>query len=119
MDLALLFGVLLILLPLVTIQKIKDETTFQKIVHIGCLVIGVVLLAGQSNTFKQFIPLLLVYDQVTKGFHECALEDCRGCPPEGVENREGAGSHKKKALPPSTHNGDRPLRSLFFISCGH
>ena len=57
MDLALLFGVLLTLLPLATIKRIKEETTFQRVVHIGCLIIGVVLLVGFAIQFSAFMEL--------------------------------------------------------------
>ncbi|SEI00065.1 hypothetical protein SAMN05192559_10710 [Halobacillus karajensis] len=55
MDYALLFGVLLTLFPLVTIKKVKEETTFQRVVHIGCLLIGIILLAGFAIQFDTFI----------------------------------------------------------------
>ncbi|MYL50019.1 hypothetical protein GLV98_11020 [Halobacillus litoralis] len=55
MDLALLFGVLLTLLPLATINKVKEETLFQRIIHIGCLVVGVLLLVGFSIQFTAYM----------------------------------------------------------------
>ncbi|WP_167360044.1 hypothetical protein [Halobacillus dabanensis] len=51
----MLFGVLLTLLPLATIKKVKEETMFQRVIHIGCLVIGVVLLVGFTIQFSAFI----------------------------------------------------------------
>ncbi|MBX0356973.1 hypothetical protein [Halobacillus sp. Nhm2S1] len=55
MDLALLFGVLLTVLPLVTIKKVKEETLLQRIIHIGCLLIGVLLLVGFTIQFTAYI----------------------------------------------------------------
>ncbi|WP_394218704.1 hypothetical protein [Halobacillus trueperi] len=55
MDLALLFGVLLTLLPLATINKVNEETLFQRIIHIGCLVVGVLLLVGFSIQFTAYM----------------------------------------------------------------
>lgn len=55
MDLALLFGVLLTLLPLVTIKKVKEETLFQKVIHIGCLLVGILLLVGFSIQFTAYM----------------------------------------------------------------
>ncbi|SDN96273.1 hypothetical protein ACJA3J_07335 [Halobacillus sp. SY10] len=55
MDLALLFGVLLTLLPLVTIKKVKEETLFQRVIHIGCLLVGILLLIGFSIQFTAYM----------------------------------------------------------------
>ncbi|WP_181898602.1 hypothetical protein [Halobacillus trueperi] len=55
MDLALLFGVLLTLLPFVTIKKVKEETLFQKVIHIGCLLVGILLLVGFSIQFTAYM----------------------------------------------------------------
>ncbi|GEN52759.1 hypothetical protein [Halobacillus faecis] len=55
MDLALLFGVLLTVLPLVTIKKVKEETLLQRIIHIGCLLIGLLLLVGFTIQFTAYI----------------------------------------------------------------
>ncbi|MEC3885668.1 hypothetical protein VKA52_18250 [Halobacillus sp. HZG1] len=55
MDLALLFGVLLTLLPLVTIKKVKEETFMQRVIHIGCLLVGILLLVGFSVQFMAYM----------------------------------------------------------------
>ncbi|MGR9050700.1 hypothetical protein ACQ4XT_18855 [Halobacillus faecis] len=55
MDLALLFGVLLTLLPLATIKKVKEETLFQRVIHIGCLLVGILLLVGFAIQFTAYM----------------------------------------------------------------
>lgn len=55
MDFALLFGVLLTLFPLITIHKLKEESTFQRVIHIGCLLVGLILLVGFSIQLSTFI----------------------------------------------------------------
>ncbi|CDQ20245.1 hypothetical protein SAMN05192559_107199 [Halobacillus karajensis] len=55
MEYALLFGILLTLLPLATIRKIKGENWFQRVLHIGCLLVGMILLLGFAIQFTDFI----------------------------------------------------------------
>ena len=54
MEWILLFGVLLTILPLVTLKKIKTETKIQKFFHIGSLVIGIICLVSFVILFVRF-----------------------------------------------------------------
>ncbi|GGM24060.1 hypothetical protein GCM10011351_07270 [Paraliobacillus quinghaiensis] len=54
MEWMMLFGVLLTILPLVTLKKMKTETKIQKFFHIGSLVIGIICLVSSIMLFIQF-----------------------------------------------------------------
>lgn len=55
MDQVLLFGILLTVLPLLTIKKYKEESKTQKFFHIGSLIAGIILLVLFTVQFMAII----------------------------------------------------------------